>query len=634
MIFSGLYKKSRSKHQPPLVVPAAQPSQYDADLVSRDKTKQKEAVKRYLAEKVRNDWSFQWPPAVAAPPACTAVAAEAAPAPPAEAAAPATVVPPPLPSVEGEVLLASDVADPDQIPVSDQLSSAETAIPAAATTAPAANEAPPALVDAAAGSADPRADEPIDSGAEADSDSESVYSVVSEDPLRYRPRAEWTSDLSDDDGARGGPTVSPSPFRFDTPDSVGPVIQASAQARRAKRRRATRDEASWNEGLACFTARRDAWTGARTVRLKPRPPVSPRSPASPRRSLWRFRSRDGGGGHGHNDAVVLSSPTATTATSPGTATASTLPLSPTSPTSSALPHNALHLQHIAGGVDTITPPASDGDSHTSSKIPYRRFCSTGGRTITSNGDGGGGGSRTCHRGHHVPPRVHLPGRDGGADPGAAPPARQRHARVHLAGHLPVHLRQGRVALAAAVVPHQPGRHDAQLRRGLEARRRVAAPPVGRRGPACHGLCVDGRRGRGRRALHILGRVGRRRRQEQAPPRARGGGAGRRRTTQAGAQRQRGGGGGGGRRRWWWWPAALELRGAHRPRQQQRRRQRRRRGRELAVVAQGHPQEHPAGPRARPARARAWALTVCGLSGESATAAVRGLWVRYSCSSFS
>ncbi|KAL8354112.1 hypothetical protein RB601_003794 [Gaeumannomyces tritici] len=378
MIFSGLYKKSRSKHQPPLVVPAAQPSQYDADLVSRDKTKQKEAVKRYLAEKVRNDWSFQWPPAVAAPPACTAVAAEAAPAPPAEAAAPATVVPPPLPSVEGEVLLASDVADPDQIPVSDQLSSAETAIPAAATTAPAANEAPPALVDAAAGSADPRADEPIDSGAEADSDSESVYSVVSEDPLRYRPRAEWTSDLSDDDRAREGPTVSPSPFRFDTPDSVGPVIQASAQARRAKRRRATRDEASWNEGLACFTARRDAWTGARTVRLKPRPPVSPRSPASPRRSLWRFRSRDGGGGHGHNDAVVLSSPTATTATSPGTATASTLPLSPTSPTSSALPHNALHLQHIAGGVDTITPPASDGDSHTSSKSPTAAFAAPGG----------------------------------------------------------------------------------------------------------------------------------------------------------------------------------------------------------------------------------------------------------------
>ncbi|KAL8380951.1 hypothetical protein RB595_005311 [Gaeumannomyces hyphopodioides] len=367
MIFSELYKKSRSKHQPPLVVPAAQPSQYDADLVSRDKTKQKEAVKRYLAEKVRNDWSFQWPPAVVAPPVAVA---EPTPAPPAEPAAPAAVLPPPPPSVEGEVLLASDVIDPGLIPVSDQPSSVETAVPAAAAT-PAANEAPPPLVDAAAGSADPRADEPIDSGAEADSDSESVYSVVSEDPVRYRPRAEWTSDMSDDDEARG-PTVSPSPFRFDTPDSVGAVIQASVQTRRAKRRRATRDEASWNEGLACFTARRDAWTGARTVRLKPKPPVSPRSPASPRRSLWRFRSRDGGS-HGHSDAVVLSSPTATTATSPGTATASTLPLSPTSPASSALPHNALHLQHIAGGVDTITPPASDGDSHTSSKSPATAF---------------------------------------------------------------------------------------------------------------------------------------------------------------------------------------------------------------------------------------------------------------------
>ncbi|RKF59699.1 putative mitochondrial aaa protein [Erysiphe neolycopersici] len=36
-------------------------SQYEADLTNEDRYKQKEAVRRYLAEKVRDDWSFQWP---------------------------------------------------------------------------------------------------------------------------------------------------------------------------------------------------------------------------------------------------------------------------------------------------------------------------------------------------------------------------------------------------------------------------------------------------------------------------------------------------------------------------------------------------------------------------------------------
>jgi hypothetical protein len=34
---------------------------YEADMTSKDRAKQKEAVKRYLAEKVKQDWTWEWP---------------------------------------------------------------------------------------------------------------------------------------------------------------------------------------------------------------------------------------------------------------------------------------------------------------------------------------------------------------------------------------------------------------------------------------------------------------------------------------------------------------------------------------------------------------------------------------------
>lgn len=38
-------------------------SEYEADLTSSDRNKQKRALRIFLAEKVRSDWSFPWPPA-------------------------------------------------------------------------------------------------------------------------------------------------------------------------------------------------------------------------------------------------------------------------------------------------------------------------------------------------------------------------------------------------------------------------------------------------------------------------------------------------------------------------------------------------------------------------------------------
>jgi hypothetical protein len=119
-----------------------------------------------------------------------------------------------------------------------------------------------------------------------DDDAASVYSVVSEDSQHFRPREEWSSEYNDEELT----PISPSPFRFDNPDSVGATIKASAMAKKDMRRRALRDDTTWNKGLACFEARRDAWTGARTVRVrsnKPATPMTPLSPLSPRRFFFR-----------------------------------------------------------------------------------------------------------------------------------------------------------------------------------------------------------------------------------------------------------------------------------------------------------------------------------------------------------
>ncbi|KAI1495294.1 hypothetical protein F5X96DRAFT_612959 [Biscogniauxia mediterranea] len=217
MLFSDLYKSTKL----PLsrlrlhahTVPVS--PEYDADLVSKDKIKQKEAVKRFLSSRIRDDWEFKWPPS-------------------------------------SEVVESPHKQDQE---------------PGSATIG-----SPP----------DDIVDEPSDD--ELEDDAVSTYSTVSEDPDHFCPRAEWLSDLSDDDE----PT-SPSAYRFENPDAVGSTVKATELARSAKRRRAVRAEMKWNPGLACFNARRDAWTGARVARVRPKlaSPVAA-SPSSRRLSFWRL----------------------------------------------------------------------------------------------------------------------------------------------------------------------------------------------------------------------------------------------------------------------------------------------------------------------------------------------------------
>ncbi|KAI1412414.1 hypothetical protein F5Y13DRAFT_163537 [Hypoxylon sp. FL1857] len=215
MLFSDLYKSTKSplsrlrrhSNTPPAV------PDYDPDLVSRDKTKQKDAIKRVLADKVRNDWNFKWPSSSAKP----------------------------------------------------------------------ISEAGGRTTVTATAQQDDHAIEESDSG----DDAASTYSTVSEDLAHFRPRSEWLSDMPDDDD--DDIPVSPSAYRFDSPDAVGDSVKAAALAKSAKRRRQVREEMEWNQGLACFNARRDAWTGAKAARVRPKPASpTPMSPASKRLSWWHL----------------------------------------------------------------------------------------------------------------------------------------------------------------------------------------------------------------------------------------------------------------------------------------------------------------------------------------------------------
>ncbi|KAL2135844.1 hypothetical protein VTI74DRAFT_6607 [Chaetomium olivicolor] len=301
MIFSDLYKSPRStfsKFRNPFPHAVPPPSDIDADLVSRDKAKQKEAVKKYLADRIRNDWEFTWPPAVAS------------------GSAPAE---PTIPAQE-EIAQATEAEAADETPV------------------PAAEE-------------EEEEEAPRDSGEEADSesDAESVYSTISEDPMRFRPRAEWTSDLSDNDE----PIPGTSPFRFDSPDAVGAAVRDSIETKRTRRRRAIRAEAKWNSGLACFEARRDAWTGAKTVRVKPKPP-SPVTPSSGRRlSFWRHHRTQSSASH--SGAVSSGSP-------PG-------PLSPLQPTATRTSTTTASLSDSAKSGTVAVQRTSSQDS-TSPPVLY------------------------------------------------------------------------------------------------------------------------------------------------------------------------------------------------------------------------------------------------------------------------
>ncbi|EFY92261.1 hypothetical protein MAC_01862 [Metarhizium acridum CQMa 102] len=276
MIFPDFCRSPRSPlsklrlHHPqlPAQLPTAAPEwradEY-ADLLSKDKTKQKEAVKRYLTDKVRSDWTFPWPPAV---------------------------------SEENVASSGPDGPGVSVEPSNEAISSKKRG----------GSQAPASEEDGYRGGEGTELDEAESDAGDGnaiddDDDNDgagSVYSIMSEDAIHYRPRIEWTSDLSDDEDT----APKPPPFRFDKPDSIQSTIQDIVRAKKARRRRALREEIAWNEGLACFEARRNAWTGAKTVRVRSKPVATPpASPRSPRRFFFR---RSMSGSPPNSAAAVLS----------------------------------------------------------------------------------------------------------------------------------------------------------------------------------------------------------------------------------------------------------------------------------------------------------------------------------------
>lgn len=240
MIFGNLYKSSKRRQ---LQQPASSDLDYgDPELVSKDKIKQKNAVRRYLDNTIRSDWHFSWPD-------------------------------PNAPSPLHKIVTRPSTSEPELAHAPPH----ETASTASTESAVEDGFVAKPVADIEAGDV---------SSDDDDDDAVSTYSTMSEDNDHYRRRIDWTSDFSDDDEP-----ITPAAYRFDSPDAVGSTILASEVSRAAQRRKSHREEMEWNYGLAWFSARRDAWTEAKTVKVRPKPAlVTPVSQSSRRHSIWRFTS--------------------------------------------------------------------------------------------------------------------------------------------------------------------------------------------------------------------------------------------------------------------------------------------------------------------------------------------------------
>jgi hypothetical protein len=101
----------------------------------------------------------------------------------------------------------------------------------------------------------------------------------------FRERFYGTTSEPDSEPEEG---AGANPYQFDSPDSIGDAVEQKRQRRKRKRRELQEEEMKWNEGMQCFVARRDAWTGAAAVKKYGRrhstedaPLSTPNPPADP-----------------------------------------------------------------------------------------------------------------------------------------------------------------------------------------------------------------------------------------------------------------------------------------------------------------------------------------------------------------
>ncbi|KAF2749082.1 hypothetical protein M011DRAFT_399495 [Sporormia fimetaria CBS 119925] len=71
---------------------------------------------------------------------------------------------------------------------------------------------------------------------------------------------------SEDDTSDQQPQRPTDPYKYDSPEAVGDEVSRRQQTRKQRRRAKMLEEMQWNEGLRMFVDRRDAWTGAASVK--------------------------------------------------------------------------------------------------------------------------------------------------------------------------------------------------------------------------------------------------------------------------------------------------------------------------------------------------------------------------------
>ncbi|OJD35865.1 mitochondrial aaa atpase protein [Diplodia corticola] len=188
-------------------------------------------ARRYLAERVRNDWD--WPPLPLPPPPANAVV------PPAEHAAAAAAA-----AADAEYCSATGASE-------DELRGVTEFRERYYGSTDDDNDDAPSDEDEEEGEEGRRGEDAAAAAAAA------AAAVAGHDDAVVTPGVR----------AREGSGSGGKEYRFDSPEHVGPRVAAERAARRKRRRRrALEEEMRWNEGMAVFVRRRDRWTGAASVR--------------------------------------------------------------------------------------------------------------------------------------------------------------------------------------------------------------------------------------------------------------------------------------------------------------------------------------------------------------------------------
>ncbi|KAK5000600.1 hypothetical protein LTR66_000573 [Elasticomyces elasticus] len=103
---------------------------------------------------------------------------------------------------------------------------------------------------------------------------EDDYELPALEAKEWRERTYSSADMSSSEVEESPKSMSSRHsagqlFKFDSPDSIEDAMVARRMRRKRKREKALNDEISWNEGLAHFVARRNAWSCAQNTDAKP-----------------------------------------------------------------------------------------------------------------------------------------------------------------------------------------------------------------------------------------------------------------------------------------------------------------------------------------------------------------------------